>query len=114
MDNRVSWNIQPERDNLTVVLLVRGVRTFTARTHEVLEVGDVLIGHIVMIEDGWCSWEWLVMDGNDGSYRPMGTPYIVPVWNTLNPSSHARTSPTRSISHPTTAPSRVYSIASDR
>jgi len=75
-----------------------------ARTHEVLEVGDILVGHVVMVEDGWCSWWWLVMDGNDGSYRPMGTPYIVPVRNTLSPSSHARTSPTRSISHPMTAP----------
>jgi len=113
MDNRVSWNTQPEHDNPTVVLLVRGVRTFMARTHEVLEVGNVLVGHVVMVEYGWCSWEWLVMDGNDGSYRPMGTPYIVPVWNTLNPSSHTRTSPTWSISHPATAPSRVYSIPSD-
>jgi len=46
MDDRVSWNTQPERDNPTVVLLVRGVRTFTARIHKVLEVGDVLVGHI--------------------------------------------------------------------
>jgi len=113
MDNHVSWNTQPEHDNPTVVLLVGGVQTFTARTHEVLEVGDLLVGHVVMVEYGWCSWEWLVMDGNDGSYRPMGTPYIVPVRNTLNPSSHAQTSPTRRISHPTTAPSRVYSIPSD-
>jgi len=113
MDNRVSWNTQPEHDNLTVVLLVRGVRTFTARTHKVLEVGDVLVGHVVIEGYGWCSWEWLVMDGNDGSYRPMGTPYIVPVRNTLSPSSHAWTSPTWSINHPMTAPSRVYSIASD-
>jgi len=114
MDNRVSWNIQPERNNPTVVLLVRGIQAFTARTHEVLEVGNVLVGHVVIVEYGWCSWEWLVMDGNDGSYCPMGTPYIVPVWNTLSPSSHVQTSPTRSISHPMTAPSRVYSIASDR
>jgi len=114
MDNRVSQNIQPERNNPTVVLLVRGIRAFTAHIHEVLEVGDVLVGHVVMVEYGWCSWEWLVMDGDDGSYRPMGTPYIVPVRNTLNPSSHARTSPTRSISHPMTVPSRVYSIASGR
>jgi len=85
-----------------------------ARTHEVLEVGNLLVGHVVMVEYGWCSWEWLVMDGNDGSYRPMGTPYIVPVRNTLNPSSHAWTSPTLSISHPMTAPSRVHSIPSDR
>jgi len=47
MDDRVSWNTQPERDNPTVVLLVRGVRTFTARIHKVLEVGDVLVGHVV-------------------------------------------------------------------
>ena len=40
----------PERDNPTVVLLVRGVRTFTACTHKVLEVGDVLVGHVVVEE----------------------------------------------------------------
>ena len=50
MDNRVSWNTQPERDNPTVVLLVGGVRTFTARTHEVLEIGDLLVGHVMMVE----------------------------------------------------------------
>jgi len=50
MDNRVSWNTQPGRDNPTVVLLVRGVRTFTACTHEILEVGDVLVGHVEMVE----------------------------------------------------------------
>jgi len=61
-----------------------------------------------------CSWVWLVMDGNDGSYRPMGTPYIVPDRNTLSPSSHARTSPTQRISHPMIDPSRVQSIASGR
>jgi len=60
-----------------------------AHVHKVLEVGNVLVGHVVVVEYSWCSWEWLVMDGNDGSYRPMGTPYIVPVRNTLNPSSHA-------------------------
>ena len=114
MDNRVSWNIQPERDNLTVVLLVGGIRAFTARTHEVLKVGDVLVGHVVVEEYCWWWWWWLVMDRNDGSYRPMGIPYIAPVRNTLGPSTHARTSPTWSISHPMTAPSRVYSITSDR
>jgi len=41
MDNRVSWNTQPERDNPTVVLLVGGVRTFTAHTHKVLEIWSV-------------------------------------------------------------------------
>ena len=39
-----------------------------ARTHEILEVGDLFIGHVVVVEYGWCSWEWLVMDGNDRSY----------------------------------------------
>jgi len=53
MDNHVSWNIQPEHDNPTVVLLVRGVRTFMARTHKILEVGNVLIGHVVMKEYDW-------------------------------------------------------------
>ena len=53
MDNRVSWNTQPERDNPTVVLLVGGVRTLTARIHKVLEVGDVLVGHVVVEEFGW-------------------------------------------------------------
>ena len=62
MDNRVSQNIQPERNNPTVVLLVRGIRAFTAHIHEVLEVGDVLVGHVVMVEYSWCSWEWLVRE----------------------------------------------------
>jgi len=53
MDNRVSWNTQPERDNPTVVLLVGRVRAFTARIHEVLEVGDVLVGHVVVEEYCW-------------------------------------------------------------
>jgi len=53
MDNRVSWNTQPEHDNPTVVLLVGGVRAFTARIHKVLEVGNVLIGHVVVVEYGW-------------------------------------------------------------
>jgi len=53
MDNRVSWNTQPERDNPTVVLLVGGVRTLTAHVHKVLEVGDVLVGHVVVEEFGW-------------------------------------------------------------
>jgi len=53
MDNCVSWNNQPKRNNPTVVLLIGGVRTFTARTHKVLEVGDVLVGHVVVEEYCW-------------------------------------------------------------
>ena len=53
MDDRVSWNNQPERNNPTVVLLVGGIRAFMARIHEVLEVGDVLIGHVVVEEYCW-------------------------------------------------------------
>jgi len=52
MDNHVSWNTQPERDNPTVILLVRGIRTLTARIHKVLEVGNVLVGHVV-VEEVW-------------------------------------------------------------
>jgi len=51
MDDRVSWNTQPERDNPTVVLLVGGIRAFTAHIHKVLEVGDVLVGHV---EEEYC------------------------------------------------------------
>jgi len=50
VDNRVSWNTQPERDNPTVVFLVGRVRALMARIHEVLKVGDVLVGHVEVKE----------------------------------------------------------------
>ena len=61
MDSRVSWNTQPERNNLTLVLLVGRIQAFTAPSKEVLEVGDGLIGHVdirvvswlVVAGDGW-------------------------------------------------------------
>ena len=64
MDNHVSWNTQPERDNPTVILLVRGVRTFMARIHEVLEVGDVLVGHIE-VEEVWLVVVVVAGDGRE-------------------------------------------------
>ena len=46
MDRCVSWNIQPEHDNLTVVLLVGRIGAFTAQINgEVMEVGGRLIRH---------------------------------------------------------------------
>ena len=53
MDNHISRNTQPERNNPTIVLLVGRVRALTARIHEVLKVGNVLVGHVVMEEYGW-------------------------------------------------------------
>jgi len=53
MDSRVSWNTQPECDNLTFVLLVGRIRAFTAPSKEVLEVGNGLIGHIDIRVVGW-------------------------------------------------------------
>ena len=64
MDNRVSWNTQPERDNPTVVLLVGRVRALTAHIHKLLEVGNVLVGH-VEVEEVWLVVVVVAGDGRE-------------------------------------------------
>jgi len=61
MDSRVSWNTQPEHDNLTVVLLVGRIGAFAARIDgEVMEVSGRLIGH-----SGYSGIVLLGITGND-------------------------------------------------
>jgi len=60
MDSHVSWNTQPECDNPTFVLLVGRIGAFTARIgDEVIEVGDRLIGHVMMGIVGWRCRVWM-------------------------------------------------------
>jgi len=61
MDSHVSWNIQPEYNNPTVVLLVGRIGAFTAQIDgEVMEVGGRLIGH-----SGYSGIALLGITGND-------------------------------------------------
>jgi len=60
MDSRVSWNTQPEHDNPTLVPLVGRIGAFMARiSDEVMEVGNRLIGHVMMSIVGWRCRVWM-------------------------------------------------------
>ena len=65
-----------------VVFLVRGIRAFTARTHELLEVGDIVKRHL---EDRWLVGlvvGWQLDDGNDGGLAVQWAVLISPLFGT--------------------------------
>ena len=63
MDSCVSWNTQPEHNNLSVVSLVGRIGAFTAQINgEVMEVGSRLIGHE---DSGYGGIALLGITGND-------------------------------------------------